>query len=83
MDYQLIKPIHDGYSAIEQVLTNRGIKFEDIDHYLNVSESDNLSPLLLKNIESAAKMIINQLSRDSFHIHVTVDSDCDGYTSAA
>lgn len=83
MDYQLIKSIHDGYSAIEQVLTNRGIKFEDIDHYLNVSESDNLSPLLLKNIESAAKMIFNQLSKDSFHIHVQVDSDCDGYTSAA
>lgn len=83
MDYQLIKPIHDGYSAIEQVLTNRGIKFEDIDHYLNVSESDNLSPLLLKNIESAAKMIFNQLSKDSFHIYVQVDSDCDGYTSAA
>jgi single-stranded-DNA-specific exonuclease len=65
------------------VLTNRGIKFEDIDHYLNVSESDNLSPLLLKNIESATKMIFNQLSKDSFHIHVQVDSDCDGYTSAA
>lgn len=83
MDYQLIKPIHDGYSAIEQVLTNRGIKFEDIDHYLNVSESDNLSPLLLKNIESAAKLIFNQLNRDDFHIHIQVDSDCDGYTSAA
>ena len=83
MDYQLIKPIHDGYSAIEQVLTNRGIKFEDIDHYLNVSESDNLSPLLLKNIESAAKLIFNQLNKDDFHIHVQVDSDCDGYTSAA
>lgn len=83
MDYQLIKPIHDGYSAIEQVLTNRGIKFEDIDHYLNVSESDNLSPLLFKNIESAAKLIFNQLNKDDFHIHVQVDSDCDGYTSAA
>ncbi len=75
MDYQLIKPIHDGYSAIEQVLTNRGIKFEDIDHYLNPSEVDNLSPLLLKNIESAAKMIFNQLSRDNFHIHVQVDKN--------
>lgn len=83
MDYQLIQPIHDGYSAIEQVLTNRGIKFEDIDHYLNMSESDNLSPLLLKNIESAAKLIFNQLNKDNFHIHVQVDSDCDGYTSAA
>lgn len=83
MDYQLIKPIQENYSAIEQVLTNRGIKFEDIPHYLNVTEEDNLSPLLLDNIEQAAKMLFNQLHRDGFHIHVQVDSDCDGYTSAA
>lgn len=83
MDYQLIKPIQENYSAIEQVLTNRGIKFEDIAHYLNVTEEDNLSPLLLDNIEQAAKMLFNQLHKDGFHIHVQVDSDCDGYTSAA
>lgn len=83
MDYQLIKPIQANYSAIEQVLTNRGIKFEDIAHYLNVTEEDNLSPLLLDNIEQAAKMLFNQLHKDGFHIHVQVDSDCDGYTSAA
>lgn len=83
MDYQLIKPIQENYSAIEQVLTNRGIKFEDIAHYLNVTEEDNLSPLLLENIEQAAKMLFNQLHKDGFHIHVQVDSDCDGYTSAA
>lgn len=83
MDYQLIKPIQENYSAIEQVLTNRGIKFEDIPHYLNVTEEDNLSPLLLDNIEQAAKILFNQLHRDGFHIHVQVDSDCDGYTSAA
>lgn len=83
MDYQLIKPIQESYSAIEQVLTNRGIKFEDIAHYLNVTEEDNLSPLLLDNIEQAAKMLFNQLHKDGFHIHVQVDSDCDGYTSAA
>lgn len=83
MDYQLIKPIQENYSAIEQVLTNRGIKFEDIAHYLNVTEEDNLSPLLLDNIEQAAKILFNQLHKDGFHIHVQVDSDCDGYTSAA
>lgn len=83
MDYQLIKPIQENYSAIEQVLTNRGIKFEDIAHYLNVTEEDNLSPLLLDNVEQAAKMLFNQLHKDGFHIHVQVDSDCDGYTSAA
>lgn len=53
LEYSLIAPINEQYSALEQVLTNRGIKYEDISHYLNVSEKDNLSPLLLNNIERA------------------------------
>ena len=37
MKYQLIKPVNLKYSAIEQILTNRGIKHEDIKHYLNTT----------------------------------------------
>lgn len=83
MEYQLIHPINPEYSVLEQVLSNRGIKVEDIEHYLHVTEQDNLSPSLLNNIESAVKMLLNQFSKDDFHIYVQVDSDCDGYTSAA
>ena len=81
MKYELIKPIKPSYTAIQQILTNRGIALEDIDHYLNVSEQDNLSPLLLNNIERAAKMLISHLEDEV--IMIQVDSDCDGYTSSA
>lgn len=82
MDYQLIKPIKEHFTPLEQILTNRGIKYEDIEHYLNVSEEDNLSPLLLDNIEKAAQLIIKHLDGDGM-IYIQVDSDCDGYTSSA
>ena len=35
MRYQLIKPMNSNYSAIEQILTNRGIPYEEVSHYLN------------------------------------------------
>ena len=47
MKYQLIKPVNLEYSAIEQILTNRGIKHEDIKHYLNTTDNDIHTPLEL------------------------------------
>lgn len=85
MEYKLITPIGKSpqYSVIEQVLINRGIRFEDIDHYLHVSETDNLSPLLLKNIEGAAAMLIKHIGLEDNTIKVQVDSDYDGYASSS
>lgn len=83
MDYKLIAPINDQLSVVEQILSNRGIKLSDIDHYLNVSEVDNLSPALLNNIERAAAMLIKHISLDGNIIKVQCDSDCDGYTSTS
>jgi single-stranded-DNA-specific exonuclease len=83
IEYELINPINENYSALEQVLTNRGMAYEDIPHYLNVTNSDNLSPLKLKNIEKAAQIIIKHISNDDARIYVQVDSDCDGYTASA
>ena len=40
MKYQLIKPINNNYSPIEQILTNRGIPFNEIKHYLNTTDND-------------------------------------------
>lgn len=82
MKYELIKPINQNYNAIQQILTNRGIKLEDIEHYLNVTEEDNLSPLLLDNIKQAAAMLIKHLDKNGT-IMIQIDSDCDGYTSSA
>lgn len=80
MEYKLISPRNKNLTAIEQVLTNRGIT--DINHYLNTSDTDILNPLLLDNIKKGAKMLVSYIARND-RIHVINDSDVDGYTSSA
>lgn len=80
MEYKLISPRRQGYSAIEQVLANRGI--EDINHYLNTSDNDILNPMLLDNMEQGAKMLISHIAQND-RVHIIIDSDVDGYTSSA
>lgn len=84
MRYQLIKPINPDYSTIEQILTNRGIKREDVYHYLNTTDDDISNPLDLgeKSLNAAAQSIIQHIfSKDK--TLVICDCDCDGFTSAA
>lgn len=50
MEYELIAPILPSSSLLEQVLVNRGIKKEDISHFLNPSAGDLVSPLKIDNI---------------------------------
>lgn len=47
MKYQLINPINSNYSTIEQILTNRNISYNTIEHYLHTKEEDINSPLSL------------------------------------
>lgn len=85
MDYQLIYPelsVNNGYTPIERIFASRGIVPEAIHHYLNTTERDLLDPLLLHNMEKGAKMFISHLANDH-KIFVQVDSDVDGFTSAA
>ena len=71
-------------STVEHILTNRGISKDIIPHYLNTTDADINSPLMFgkERMADAARILIK-------HIHanhdclVIVDSDCDGYTSAA
>ena len=84
MKYKLIKPVNENYTAQEQVLVNRGINYKDIPHYLHTTDNDiNDFKLLgedkLKNAATALITAINQGLRTS----VIVDSDDDGFTSAA
>lgn len=82
MDYQLRAPRIPQYSSVEQVLVNRGIKFEDIPHYLNTTDTDILNPNLIAHIKDGAKMLVQHISQND-KIFIQIDSDCDGYTSAA
>lgn len=82
MDYQLKAPRISQYSAVEQVLTNRGIKLQDIPHYLNTTDDDIIEPATIDRIESGAKMLVKHIAQND-KVLIQVDSDCDGYTSAA
>ena len=86
MKFQLIKnnlnPLTT--STVELVLNNRGIKSEDIYRYLNTTDEDINSPLLFgeERLTAAARALIKTISEDK-NCLIVVDSDCDGYTSAA
>lgn len=84
MKYKLIKEVNPKYSAIEQVLTNRGIKLNDIHHYLNTTDNDINSAEMLgeERLKTAAAALISAI-KDNKKMLVVVDSDCDGYTSSA
>ena len=84
MIYKLINEINPNYSAIEQILTNRGIALEDIPSYLGTTEDDINSFNLFgqENLKRAAAALFSTIEAGESAI-VVVDSDCDGYTSSA
>lgn len=80
MDYELIAPVRKGRTRIETILRNRGI--DDIEHYLNTTDADILSPTLLANMDDGIKMLMRHIKNND-KIYVLADEDCDGYTSAS
>ena len=60
MKYQLIKKVNENYSAIEQILTNREVPYEELEHYLNTTDKDIHSFALLgiDNLMKAVKILI-------------------------
>ena len=84
MKYKLIKPIQKKYTALQQILYNRGINIEDMDSYLNTSDDciNHFSLLGKDNLFNAATALIKTITNNESAV-VIVDSDCDGFTSAA
>lgn len=82
LEYQLIAPSNSSYSAIEQILINRGLAKNEIYHYLNTTDNDILEPSLISNIKEGVEMLIKNINKHSFTTMI-VDPDCDGFTSSA
>lgn len=83
MNIQLYENKYDKkLSTIETILVNRGIALEDIPHFLNTTDNDIHSPLLLKNIEDGLKILIYHIKNND-KILIQIDCDCDGYCSSA
>ena len=67
MEYQLIVPripLERELTAVEQVLANRGIAPENVEHYLNTSDNDIHSPGLLDNIRRGVEMLITHIAQN-------------------
>lgn len=84
MRYQLIKPINQNYSVIQQILTNRNIPIDKINNYLFTSDADVAPPEALgqDKLRQAAVALISTISNKGIALLV-IDSDCDGFTSSA
>lgn len=84
MKYKLIKPINKEYSALGQVLTNRGIDKDLINSYLMTTDNDinSYESLGLNALHEAITKIAKCVKADANAL-VIVDSDCDGFTSSA
>ena len=66
MEYQLITPrIPLGnLTAVEQVLANRGISPENVNHYLNTTDADILDPKMIMNMREGAQMLIGHIAQN-------------------
>lgn len=84
MKYELINQPDEKYNAKQQLLINRGIKEEDLVHYMNLTDDDINDPKCFGEqlLEDAAAMIRISIDRED-DVCVIVDCDCDGYTSSA
>ena len=84
MKYQLINPINQSYSTIEQILTNRGVPYNEVYHYLNTTDNDinSFKELDVLKLRAAAKILMKTI-QDNHRCLIIVDSDADGFTSSA
>lgn len=84
MNFKLIQEPNPKWDATTQILANRNIPFEEMEHYLNTTDEDIYSYKLLgeTNLKAAATALIQTVQANRLCI-VVVDSDCDGMTSAA
>ena len=64
----------------ENILKARGIN--DVNYFMAADGKDIAHPSLLNNIKKGAELFMSVLNSDG-RVLIVVDSDCDGYTSAA
>lgn len=69
---------------ISDYLQTLGIAAEDVVSFIDMPRpTDEDDPFTLENIQNAINIAIEFCSRPDAKVFVQVDSDCDGYTSAA
>ena len=84
MKFELINKPDEKLTATQQLFINRGLQLNEIEHYMNLTDDDINSPSLLgeEKLKKVAKTVISMVNNNLI-LAVIVDSDADGYTSAA
>lgn len=84
MKYKLINPSNNKYNTKQQILINRGIKEEELDEYMNLTDEVISSPedFGIEKLEKGST-IIKQALELMGETCIIVDCDCDGYTSSS
>lgn len=74
MKYKLINQVNNKLSPLEQILTNRGIPLNEIEHYLTTADSDINPPQALgqEKLRAAAAALIQTINVNE-HAVVVVD----------
>ena len=81
MKYKLIEnSLNDINRPKQTILLNRGVK--EWEKYLDLNESCTHDCSMLENINKAVGCFVKHIENKS-NIHIIVDSDVDGYTSAS
>lgn len=82
MNYKLYKDTIPEYSALQQILYNRGIPIEKQKEWLNAGWSEINDWRLFDLMESAVNRVYDAVQNEE-NVQVVVDCDTDGYTSSA
>ena len=82
MKYQLINQPNKNFSTIQQILYNRGIPLSQIQHYLNLSDNDINSPLMLgeDNLKKGlnqelAKKIVADIKNTKLKVQASIQGE--------
>ena len=84
MEFKLLQVPNKNYNGQQQILVNRGIELEAVEHYTHLTDNDIFPPEIFGNdlLLQAANILFKTIEDDK-DICVIVDCDCDGYTSSA
>ena len=70
----------DANTCVAEILRARGV--ENIEAYMRPDQGYENDSMLLDNVETAAKRLVEHLERKSSILFI-VDADCDGYSSSS
>ena len=84
MNYKLYKETIPEYSALQQILYNRGIPIEEQEEWLSAGWDDIYSwrELAPEKMEKACNLLYDCI-KQNLDVQIIQDCDCDGYTASA